>query len=578
MAQNADMWNAVFKEHGTQFPLCNGNLHWDSQAEQQRGWAWREKAVCNTCRYKSSMYSLYTEEEPASGTRGRKSATINKGFQVGLSQVPIGNASLRTLMLAANIPAPSEKGMQIDSNIVGDKIISVNKSDMIRRSKRLQNINEARGHTTNVVDIEADGTYNNPAYGGIGITPFQAGTQAMYPVAENLTKNKSVIALTTVNKLCCMNKFHTNDEFNNVNEANTCACTATIGMDSSIGDEGAMATQALRFLKDNANLEVRGITTDPDSSSYKSAIDLYNEGTTSTIPEHFLDTRHLSANHRKYIKNFNDIQQFMTGRTKRIRERIRNNFATDLSKRCQAEFNKAFAKQVSTVHLKRYLSYAVDAIVECYKGNHSLCIKLSFVCKGAWIKTSTYLENDFKLDDSDECDNMLRSCINYRLGPVSIERTQKNTNTQKVEAVNKKLKKSLPPSNTFKRNFHGRAHSAVHSINHGPAESISKLVEAMSAPIVKGSKVAKRLKLEQELNTVRRESVKTLSYKKKRCVKRDKLFKLYEESQEKKEVLYRKDMLLKKQTAGRLGQGGIMDHSYVKKTQLTCAVQSSSKQ
>lgn len=216
------MWNAVFKEHTLKSPFCNGKLYWDSLAEEQRGWAWREKAVCDTCGYKSSMYSLYTEDEPAQGTRGRKSAKINRGFQVGLSQVPIGNASLRAVMLSANIPPPSEKGMQLNSNSVGDKILTVNKTDMVRRSMRLQEINRARGHTTNVIDIEADGTYNNPAYGGIGITPFQAGTQAMYPVSENLTRKKEVIALTTVNKLCCRNKFHTNEEFLNLQDGVTC--------------------------------------------------------------------------------------------------------------------------------------------------------------------------------------------------------------------------------------------------------------------------------------------------------------------------------------------------------------------
>ena len=38
---------------------------------------------------------------------------------------------------------------------------------------------------------------------------------------------------------------------------------------------------------------------------------------------------------------------------------------------------------------------------------------------------------------------MLRKCVEYRMGQDMIEKTRKNTNTQKREAVNRSLRRSL---------------------------------------------------------------------------------------------------------------------------------------
>lgn len=75
---------------------------------------------------------------------------------------------------------------------------------------------------------------------------------------------------------------------------------------------------------------------------------------------------------------------------------MRNNFALDLTKRCQAEFEKSFKKyDTCTPKLISNLSYATDAIVKCYQGDHSLCHKQSNVCWVAgtsWIDRSTHVQ------------------------------------------------------------------------------------------------------------------------------------------------------------------------------------------
>ena len=188
-------------EHTEQRPNCRGVLSWDPESEEQRGYAWRERVICNSCTYQSRMYSLYTEAESMHGRRGRRQANINTAIQVGLSQAPIGNAAVRRLLLAANIPAPSEKGMQDASNKVAEHIVKENVSDMTRRSARIITINEARGEPSNIIDVQGDATYNNSPYGNVGKTPFQAGTQAIYMYAEDNTSKHEIVGAVIKNKL-----------------------------------------------------------------------------------------------------------------------------------------------------------------------------------------------------------------------------------------------------------------------------------------------------------------------------------------------------------------------------------------
>ena len=73
---------------------------------------------------------------------------------------------------------------------------------MKTRLENLKKINELKGATQNVINVEADGRYNNPIYSGAGKTPFQPGTQCAYTVVENVTSDKQIVALATPNKLC----------------------------------------------------------------------------------------------------------------------------------------------------------------------------------------------------------------------------------------------------------------------------------------------------------------------------------------------------------------------------------------
>ena len=132
--------------------------------------------------------------------------------------------------------------------------------------------------------------------------------------------------------------------------------------------------------------------------------------------------------------------------------------------------------------------------------------------------------------------------MEYRLGQDMLEKTKMNTNTQKVEASNGSMRRSIPKRVTFSRTFPGRPHSAAHNINHGPGESIYQLCKVVGSPISPGTRVSRALKQQQNINCQKRRKKKSKAYIDRRSRKRRELFKLYETHQE--EGKYHKNMLL----------------------------------
>ena len=472
------MMNEVFPKHREHSPTCDGFISWDLSREEKRGLGWREMAVCSKCNYESKMYTLYEEIETS--RPGRRAACVNQSVQIGLSQSSIGNAGFRRILMT-NTPAPSTSGMQKSANKVSTAIQEENIKDMRGIQNELKMINKLRGDPENTVDLEGDGMYNNEKYGGVGKTPYSNSTQAYYTQAENVTKGKKIVNVVIKNKICSYGHFHTSDK-----EALNCKCTANISQQTSIGDEKRWARESLLELKHNSDLEVKHLTTDPDTASYRVAAELYEKGTTQTEPENLIDTRHLGENHRKYMKKSSVLTDIMPGRTKAMRQKARNNFAIDLSKRCTAEYNAAFKKHSGNVaQIIRGTAFAGGAIVNCYKGDHSRCQKLSYVCKGGqenWVQKSPFLADDFKVKLASSTNPLLRTLINYRLGRQTILKTKLNSNTQKVESVNRRIRRSLPKNVTYARNVFGRCHSAVHSSNYGPGGSLVRLCAGTTMP------------------------------------------------------------------------------------------------
>ncbi|XP_076113401.1 uncharacterized protein LOC143081050 [Mytilus galloprovincialis] len=524
------MWNSVFREHQRLHPNCNGILQWNMEQEEKFGFVNREEAMCDKCNYQSRKFKLY--EEVQTKKPGRKTAKINVSAQAALSQTPLGYTGLRKIVLGCNMPAPSASGLQKRANKVLPEIVNINKEDMKARRKQLIEINTLRRRKDpGTVSLQADGAYNNAIYSGIGKTPFQPATQVVYSVAEAETEDKSIIGVVCKNKLCSIHPIKSGEKC-------TSSCSSNLTFMKSIGDEYTWAKEALQDLASDV-IEAKHLTTDPDSSAYRAADDLYLENTTSTEPEHFLDTRHFSNNHRKNIKNNKELGEIMPGRTKKDREKLLNNFALDLAERCQSEFTQAMEKYGGDLtKVKNKISFIVDAIPACYTGNHELCRRHPFVCKGGkkfWLSNRAFLPNSFKIRKLDE----------------------------NLNAIRKSLRRSLPKNVTYTKNFEGRVHSAIHSVNLGPGESLLVICKQLGAEISPGSAAEKELKAIQKTDRMQKAYKKSMKYKKERSNTRKHLFKIYEKHQEEKS--YEKNKLMRpvKRTKTQTE-----DHPYAKKPRV----------
>ena len=86
----------------------------------------------------------------------------------------------------------------------------------------------------------------------------------------------------------------------------------------------------------NVEVEVKEVTTDPDSGAGRAGESLYKDGLQENPTTHFLDTRHLSENIRKSIQRNDKLLQIMTNRTKAEKTKLLSKFALDVVERCRA--------------------------------------------------------------------------------------------------------------------------------------------------------------------------------------------------------------------------------------------------
>ena len=130
-------------------------------------------------------------------------------------------------------------------------------------------------------------------------------------------------------------------------------------------------------------------------------------------------------------------------------------------------------------------------------GNHDICRKHSLVCKGGKYKNrvhqSTYLGQYFQIPHTPDNESLLHACPGRMMNPAILDKTIKNSNTQKVGSFNRTIRRSLPRNVTFTKNYSVREHSAAHSSSHGPGNSIHGLCSGVGAAIPTGGSVDKAL-------------------------------------------------------------------------------------
>ena len=547
--KTADLFNEAMQGHQLFKPGCEGRLTWFQAGEVQRGLCWREQLTCMTCKYISPRRKLYKDVE--SKRRGPKAASANLGAQVGMAHTGVSNTGLCRILLSTNTPAPSKTSMQASANKVGKSIIQANQKDMAQIKKDLKVVTRARGLSERTgIDVEVDCRYSNPIHSGVGVTPFQPATQVTQLVAENVTNTKKIIHITNKSKLCRMCKSPGGKKKHD--------CTANLQPDQSIGNEKQWTRESLSALREDG-LSVNTITTDADGSAFSAAEEMFLAGETATPPKHQLDTRHVTSNQRKFVKN-TDFSYAMFGvKTVQKKKQLTSRLASDLSARCHAEHMAAMEHYRGDAgRVSSKMPHVKNAIIKCYHGQHQFCRKNSFVCRGLisdnWLMSSSYLSKGFKLDKPTTTDlETLKLSIEKRLGQSILNKTKYLLNTQKCEAANRAITSTVPRHMTFSRNYEARVHAAIHSVNSGIGESILSECDMSGASLTPGTRVTRRLLKIQNSDIKSKSSKKSRATKKSRKMKRASLYDLHSKKPEKKDI-YVKNRTMPPQN----------DHSYCK--------------
>lgn len=516
----SDMWNAEFPTHISasrqgRRPPCDGKLAWDESSEK-RGLVWAAVLKCSTCGYKSKKYKLYDEID--SGSRGRKWARPNAGIQVGLAHLGLASTGLREIMSSVNMVPPSTTGLQKSANKINSILVDTNKKDMKKRLSKLKELNKRKGLSPNTpINIEVDGTYNNRLNSGVGKTPMQPASQATYLVAENTTTRKDIVHVGTYSKICTCKR---NQEGVLQHRQD---CTANLSQDAVIGNEGQYLHNAVADIN-SQDVSIRYITMDGDSNANAAATNILQSTNPDVEVVTLRCTRHLTRTLEREIKKSKFSADMFPGKNKADRERAQARFADDVGDRCQAEYNAVFDKHRGDLTtMKNKCSYISESIIECYKGNCTLCKHHSFVCqppKNKWKRSyldSTIYKREF-INPSEQDEILLRKCLGIRFDPKSVSKTFLNTNQNKCEAANRGLMKGIPKHITFARNYKGRAHACVHAMNNGPGTSLSEMCAAVGAPIAPNSYVTQALQRMDEVKEQRKKYQKSKKYKQRRVL------------------------------------------------------------
>ena len=289
-----------------------------------------------------------------------------------------------------------------------------------------------------------------------------------YTMAENVTCRKKIIGVYTGSKICTKAQ-----HFRQRGQQFTCPnhpgrCTANLQQSDSIGDESRALAAVIRDVQQD--VQVGSVTADGDSQTHKAI----GEDTSE-----YLGTRHFGQTLQKRIENAEFNDNVFCAKTKSEQLVVKKRFALDVTKRCNAEFQICYSKNKGNISLvKRHLSYVIDAVIKCYSGDCSLCSKHSFVCSGKSHRFLLPLYTKLNFTNPEDI-QLFRACLNYRLGRKAVDLTQLNSNTQKVESVNRTYQKTNPKTVTWIRNFPSRIHSAVHLRNNSFAKSTQSKMSSL---------------------------------------------------------------------------------------------------
>ena len=507
-------------EHQRLHPGCDGQPNLMAEAEECRGLAVSEAMQCKTCGFTTQRQKLYTEI-PQKGP-GRRTATPNMAFQVGLYNTGIATAGARRLLASMDTAVPSRRGLQKSADKCGEIITEINLQDMAAKRATVKHIHELQGFDRDSpVAVEMDRQYNNPLRHARKKTLFVPATQTRDTVCENVTSGKFVVMYHHENKLCKSRAMRQSKGQKKKCPDHT-GCTATRPPDYNMGDEEEGGKRcAEKLMQSEEPLLVNSVTTDGDGHMAK-GLKCQMRTRTNKDPVDQLDPPHLNRSLCRSISRAKFSATLFPEhayRTDRQRKQLQNRFGDDISHRAQAEASAILQKSNGDVRkMKKLADKARAAIPKCYAGNHTLCRKGSQICNGnyGFPYMPRHIRGKLNLTTADEL--LLEKRLAKRIGHKALRKTRYGMSTQKSESVNHAFGMTNPKGTlTFSKNAAARDHSSIHLVNNRHANSIVQKCNAAGCPISSGSPAAHALAKMDKQQKYHKKRAKSNKYKRRRA-------------------------------------------------------------
>ncbi|CAG2202196.1 unnamed protein product [Mytilus edulis] len=457
---NILMINSLIICHLNKSPKCVVP-HFELVQETQWGLGWIWKMKCTKCKFISEKYKLFREID--TGRAGRKSATINYGFQTGVINCNIGNDSARLLLTSSCIPPMSKGTMQRITNTVCDKVVKLAENETEQVVESFRKRNETLGLNKNSpVKLQMDGTYQSvhiKSRHKMG----QNASQVIGIACENETDNHDIIGFHLVNKLCWVG-----------------AWLRGKGYDIECPNHEYCTSNTNRY--------------DPLSEK-----DLGYE-----IVNRLADTIHRGQSQFREVLRAKFSVGMFPGATKAQRNDIKIAFANDLKLRSHGIMKCLFAKyNGDRQQISKCLPRIVKSVVNCYSGNCSDTCRWSITLCNGGIKTSWWyksinlsshgLQNgSLKPNKTDKL--LIESLLEMKLSQTALNQMQFFSNTNKCESVNRTISTYLPKNKNFSRNALGRASAAVLKVNNKRDVALAKTLKAVGCGLGRKSRAVVALK------------------------------------------------------------------------------------
>ncbi|CAG2195885.1 unnamed protein product [Mytilus edulis] len=496
---NILMINSLIICHLNKSPKCVVP-HFELVQETQWGLGWIWKMKCTKCKFISEKYKLFREID--TGRAGRKSATINYGFQTGVINCNIGNDSARLLLTSSCIPPMSKGTMQRITNTVCDKVVKLAENETEQVVESFRKRNETLGLNKNSpIKLQMDGTYQSvhiKSRHKMG----QNASQVIGIACENETDNHDIIGFHLVNKLCWVGAWLRGKGYD-IECPNHEYCTSNTNRYDPLSEKDLGYEIGKKIAK--LDLLVDYCTTDGDAKSVQGLQEAMQEIFDPLWSVNRLaDTIHRGQSQFREVLRAKFSVGMFPGATKAQRNDIKIAFANDLKLRSHGIMKCLFAKyNGDRQQISKCLPRIVKSVVNCYSGNCSDTCRWSITLCNGGIKTSWWyksinlsshgLQNgSLKPNKTDKL--LIESLLEMKLSQTALNQMQFFSNTNKCESVNRTISTYLPKNKNFSRNALGRASAAVLKVNNKRDVALAKTLKAVGCGLGRKSRAVVALK------------------------------------------------------------------------------------